>query len=118
MKRILRLSALTGCIAAAVWMALLAPTAHNLAYAQQTLMGNHTVVYYNGYGQGYYGGTVPNYGGTYVFVPNNGYSGYGSGPYGNYPGYGNLGFSSPFGDRMLGGSAYRASRTSVYYRGY
>jgi hypothetical protein len=99
MKRILRGSALAGCIVAAVWMVSLAPIPHNFAYAQRTLMRGQTVVYYNEYGQGYYGVNGQNYGATYVLVPNNGYSGFGNGPYGNgygrgpyYLGYNNSGY--------------------------
>jgi hypothetical protein len=117
MKRILRASAIAPCIAAAVWMTSLAPNAHNLASAQQ-LMPGQTVIYYNGYGQGYYGVYVPSYRATYTVVPYNGYSGYGNGPYGNDPGYVNQGSYGPFGNRAFGASAYRAARAYNYYYGY
>jgi hypothetical protein len=99
MKRTLRLSVIAGGFAAAAALACLAPNPHGQAYAQAT------VVYYNGYGQGYYGGNNQGYyngygrgyGGTYVFVPNR-YTGFGNGPYGTdyYPVYSNPGYYDPF----------------------
>jgi hypothetical protein len=118
MKRILRQSALAGCIVAAVWMAALASSPHNCAYAQQILVPGQNAVYYNGYGQGYYGGYVPGYSATYTLIPNNGYSAFGNGPYGNYPSYGNPVYYGAFGGRTYGASAYRASRDFNYYRGF
>ena len=107
MKRILRGSALAGYMVVAVWLAFLATGAQQGAYAQQILMPGQTVVYYNGYGQGYYGGYVPRYGATYGLAPSYGYSGYGYGyrPYGyngDYPGYS----SGPFGPRTFGSPTY------------
>jgi hypothetical protein len=118
MKRILRGSALATIIVAAVWLASLAPTGHQGAYAQQMLVRVPTVTYYNGYGQGSYGGYAPFYGDTYVSVPNIGYSGYGSGPYGNYSGYGNLGYYQPYYGRTFGPPTYWVAPRTVYYRGY
>ena len=90
-------------------MVSFSPASHSLAHAQ-------TIVYYNGYGQSYYRGYVPNYGGSYVFVPNNVYSGYGNGPYGNYPVYGNPGYYQPYYGRTFGPTYYRATPFGNYYR--
>jgi hypothetical protein len=84
------------------------------------MMTGPTVVYYDGFGQGYYGGNSPSYGAAYVLVPNNGYSGYGNGPYGNYRGYGNPGHYDPFYGRTFAPSTYRyrVSPRFGYYSGF
>jgi hypothetical protein len=105
-------------------LAFFAPTPRHCALAQPPLMRGPTVVYYNGYGQGYYGGYAPNYGSQYLVVPNNGYpvygngySGYGNGPYGNYRGYGNPGYYNPYYNRTYRQS-YRMPARYVYYGGF
>jgi hypothetical protein len=119
MKRIFCGSVLASCITTAVGIASVLLPSRHWAYAQQILMPGQNVVYYNGYGQGYYGGYAPGYGGTYVFVPNNNYSGYGNGPYGYDARSVNPGYSGSFGARTFGGSAYRQSvRNYGYYQGF
>jgi hypothetical protein len=116
MKRILHASARAVGVIAAIWIASLAPTGHSSAYAQRTIMRGQTVVYYDGYGQGYYGGYAPSYGGAYMLVPNNNrYLGYGNGPYGTYPGYGNPGYYYPYNyGRTFGGTPYQVSPAFGY----
>ena len=79
-------------------------------------MNSHCWIYP---GQTDYGGYAPGYGGEYIVVPNNVYSGHGNGPYGYDAGYVNPGYSGPFGGRTFGGSASRGARNAgFYYSGF
>ena len=118
MNRIIRLSTLAGCVVAAVGMTSFVSTVHSVAYAQRTLVRGQTVVYYDGYGQGYYGGNVQGYGVPYALVPNYGYSAFGSSPYGYgngryYPGYNNSGYYGPTNGQAFNHSPYYRCATSA-----
>lgn len=99
MKRILRLSALIGAIAAAIILAPLTSTSQSDAKADHRIYNNGGYYYGNGYGQGYYGNgygqgydTYNGGYGTWNAPRPYGYSVYGNGPYGYGNGYQNPGY--------------------------